>query len=334
MSDTKSITIIGNGGWGTALGIVLANAGHRVCIWGVSEEEIAEIRGRGQNSLYLPGVELPGTIEWTSDAHDAVASADLAIIAAPSKFYQSVMDKFRGTLPPQIRLVSVSKGFDRARGGRLSALAERTLERSDVAVLSGPSHAEEVALGIPSAVVLAARDHALAQELQAVICTESFRVYTSEDVVGVELGGALKNVIAIAVGTCDGLGFGDNTRAALITRGLAEMTRLGLALGARAETFSGLSGLGDLVVTCTSQHSRNRGVGERLGHGETIEEITDGMKQVAEGVENCDIALQLARDKNVDVPITHAVHAVIHKECSPQDAVRGLMLRDAKPEAE
>lgn len=333
MSDSMNrITVLGNGGWGTAIAMMLSNSGHQVTVWGYSEEEIEGIRSAGVNELYLKGVELPAGIEWTSDRQAAVGDAGVVVLAMPSKFYGSVLELFNDLIPAACDLVSVSKGFDPDTRQRLSQTAESVLGRTDVAALSGPSHAEEVARGIPSAVVLASSSADHAMGLQELFNSERFRVYSSEDVTGVELGGALKNVIAVAVGVSDGLGFGDNTRAALIARGLAEMMRLGCALGAKPETFSGLSGLGDLVVTCTSRHSRNRSVGERMGKGETMQEIAAGMKQVAEGVDNCDIALSLAAEHSVDVPITQAVHDVINGVKSPTEAVSSLMMREAKPE--
>ncbi len=214
----------------------------------------------------------------------------------------------------------------------MTQIAEQILKRPHVAALSGPSHAEEVARGIPTAVVIACDDHAVAQSLQSTFTNRVFRVYSSTDVVGTELGGALKNVIAIAVGISDGLGFGDNTKAALITRGLAEMTRLGTALGAHPETFSGLTGMGDLIVTCASKLSRNRAVGERLGRGESIKEIMDSMVQVAEGVWNCENAFALAQNVGIEVPITHEVTAVVHKGKNPREAVESLLARDPRPE--
>jgi glycerol-3-phosphate dehydrogenase (NAD(P)+) len=328
---SKQITVLGNGGWGTAIAVLLSEAGHAVSVWGHDEREMQAIRDAGENEPYLKAVRLPDGITWTSQ-RAAVEAAEIVVLAMPSKFYGSVLRSFRGLIPDTCEVVSVSKGFDPETRLRLSATAETILGRVDVAALSGPSHAEEVARGIPSAVVLASREPDHAAGLQEVFNTERFRVYSSDDVIGVELGGALKNVIAVAVGISDGLGFGDNTRAALISRGLAEMMRLGCALGAKPETFSGLSGLGDLVVTSTSRHSRNRSVGERLGKGETMLEIAAGMKQVAEGVDNCDIALSLAAERSVEVPITQAVHNVIHGDVSPSDAVSRLMMREAKSE--
>ena len=255
------IAILGDGGWGTALGLLLIKHGAGVRLWGPFPKYIERLRRERENKLFLPGVPLPETLHWTADRDEAVAGAEVVILASPSKYYRSVLELFAGRLPADCALLSVSKGLDAATRRRLTEVAGEVVGHQPVAVLSGPSHAEEVARGMPTAVVIACADHSRAHALQKIMTSPQFRVYTSEDVVGVELGGALKNIMAIASGVSDGLGFGDNTRAALMTRGLAEMTRLGVALGARPETFAGLSGLGDLIVTCTSRWSRNHLVG-------------------------------------------------------------------------
>jgi len=326
------VAIIGDGGWGTALAVLLRRSGHRVAVWGAFPDYLEEIRRRAENPLYLPGIALPPDILWTGDRAEAAAGADAVVLAVPTKFFRSVAQGFAGLIPPAALVVSVAKGLDPQTRERMSQVAESALRCGPVAVLSGPSHAREVALGLPTAVVAACADAERARAAQALFMSGRFRVYTSDDVIGVELGGALKNVIALAVGASDGIGFGANTRAALITRGLAEMTRLGCALGARAATFSGLSGMGDLIVTCTSGLSRNHAVGLRLGRGEKIHVILRGMKQVAEGVDNCGLALEAARAMAVEVPITEEVYAVIHKGKSPLAAVEALLGRSAKPE--
>jgi len=328
----KNICIIGDGGWGTALAILLLNNGHKVKVWGPFPDYIKTIRQRGENANFLPGVKLPGGLSWTSDRKEAAADSDIAVLAVPTRFFRPVVESFKGFLPRTCRLLSVAKGFDQKSGKRMTETASEILGPLPVAALSGPSHAEEVAIGIPTAVTVASTDGHYRHDLQKVFSNRRFRVYSSEDVVGIELGGALKNVIAIAVGVSDGLGFGDNTRAALITRGLAEITRLGCTLGAQPATFAGLSGMGDLIVTCTSRHSRNRSVGERLGKGEKLDDITASMKQVAEGIWNCSIALDLAHKAGVEAPITEEVFALVHKGKSPLAAVESLMSRDIKPE--
>ena len=330
----KQVTIIGDGGWGTALALVLHRNGHRVRVWGPFADYIARIREERENVKFLPGVDLPPEIEWTTDRGEAMDGANAVVLAVPSRFYREVVRSFAPLIPKSALVLSVTKGLDKDAGRRMTEVAQDVLAHRPVAALSGPSHAEEVARGIPTAVVIACADHDRAVALQKLFMNPAFRVYTSDDVVGVELGGALKNVIAIAAGASDGIGFGDNTKAALITRGLAEITRLGTALGAHPATFAGLSGMGDLVVTCASRHSRNRAVGERLGRGEKIESILKSMEQVAEGVWTCATALRLAREHKVDVPITEEVDAVIHQGKDPKHAVQALLSRDPKPERE
>ncbi|HBA83897.1 MAG TPA: glycerol-3-phosphate dehydrogenase [Verrucomicrobia bacterium] len=331
----KHISIIGDGGWGTALALILRNNKHQVRVWGPFPDYIEETARRGENTRFLPGVKLPAGIEWTSSLERAAEDAEVVVIAVPSKFFKKVLTDFAAVQTTSRRtplFVSVTKGLDEATGERMTRVAEKVLGIEPVAALSGPSLAAEVARGIPTAVTIACSRHETAVQLQSVFNNGLFRVYTSDDVVGVELGGALKNVMAIAAGICDGIGYGDNSKAALITRGLAEIGRLGAAMGAHPATFSGLSGMGDLVVTCTSRHSRNRGVGERLGKGEGIEQILAGMQQVAEGVWTCTTARDLARKLKVQVPITDEVTAVIHNGKDPRKAVETLMTRDPKPE--
>ena len=325
-------TVIGDGGWGTALAMVLERNGHDVTVWGPFPEYIEEIKASGENKTYLPGVKVPPSIHWTADREAAVKEANLVVLVVPSRFYKPVVESFKPFIPEGALIVSATKGLDEQTHERMSEVAEKVLGRS-VAVLSGPSHAEEVARGVPCAVAIAADNHDVAVRIQPLFLNETFRVYTLDDVVGVELGGALKNVIAVAAGIGDGMGFGDNSKAALMTRGLAEITRLGVALGAKPETFAGLSGIGDLMVTCMSRHSRNRGVGERLGKGETLDEIMSGMKMVAEGVWNCQAAKELAGQLGVSVPITEQVNAVVHEGKDPRQAIRDLMTRAPKPES-
>lgn len=328
----KQISILGDGGWGTALALVLQRNGHHVRVWGPFPDYLADVRIRGENTKFLPGVPLPPEIRWESDRSAAVAGAEVVVLAAPSRFYPQVAADFAPLIPRDAHVLSVSKGLHPVSHIRLSETAEQALGRGPVAALSGPSHAEEVARRVPTAVVIACTDHDRAVALQEVFNSAEFRVYTSDDVIGVELGGALKNVIAIAAGASDGIGFGDNTKAALLTRGLAEMTRFGAALGAHPQTFAGLSGIGDLMVTCASRHSRNRGVGERLGRGEKMTDILASMEQVAEGVWTCRAALDEARRLGISVPIIEQVDAVIHAGKDPRLAVRELMGRDPRVE--
>ena len=322
--------VIGNGGWGTALGMTLAGNGHDVTLWGPFEEEIAAIRAAGENTVYLPGVAIPSSIQWTSNPAGA-KEADLIVVVVPSRFVRSTLETFKPYLQENALIVSATKGLDEKTHQRMSEVAHDVLGR-DIAILSGPSHAEEVARGVPTAVTVAGTDFQTLEKIQQAFSGKTFRVYTSDDVIGVELGGTLKNIIAVAAGILDGIGLGDNSKAALMTRGLAEITRLGTALGAKPETFSGLSGIGDLIVTCASRHSRNRAVGERLGKGESLAEIMGGMKQVAEGVWNAKAARDLAKEHGIDMPITEEVCAIVEDGKDPRQALKDLMSRDPKAE--
>ena len=328
----QRICILGDGGWGTALALLLHQKGHAVKIWGAFPDYIEKIRAWRENKLYLPGVQLPHGVVLTADRAEAARDTDLFVLAVPTRYFRSVLTSFAGLLAAPSRVVSVAKGFDPETRERMTQVAASILPGARIAALSGPSHAEEVARGMPTAVVVASPLHEYAAEVQQIFGGARFRVYTSDDVIGVELGGAFKNVIAIATGISDGLGFGDNTRAALITRGMAEMSRLGIALGAKASTFAGLSGIGDLIVTCASKLSRNHAVGERLGSGETIDHILGTMKQIAEGVGNCAITRDIAAQAGVDAPINEQVYQVIYRQRNPLHAVEALMTRDSKPE--
>jgi len=319
--------VIGNGGWGTALGMVLAENGHSVTIWGPFEEEIETIRAAGENTVYLPGAKIPSSLQWTSDPA-AAEEAELIVVVVPSRFVRSTLETFKPHLKERVLIVSATKGLDEKTHQRMSEVAADVLGR-DIAILSGPSHAEEVARGVPTAVAVAGEN---AEAIQQAFLGAAFRVYTSEDVIGVELGGTLKNIIAVAAGILDGIGLGDNSKAALMTRGLAEISRLGIALGANPETFSGLSGIGDLIVTCASRHSRNRSVGERLGKGESLQDIMGGMKQVAEGIWNAKAARDLAKEHHIDMPITEEVCAIVEEGKDPRQALADLMTRSPKAE--
>ena len=318
---------------GPATAMLLEARGHAVTVWGPFAEYIDEIRATRRNPRYLPGPELPEGIRWTADLREAVPGADVVVLAIPSKFYRTVCAQLAPHLDVRRALVvSLTKGVCPETHQRMSEVAKALLGTDRVVVLSGPSHAEEVARGIPTAVTCACENHALAIEAQRLFNGPRFRVYTTDDVLGVEIGGVVKNVLAIAVGASDGFGFGDNTRAALITRGLAEMMRLGLRLGAKPQTLSGLAGVGDLIVTCTSKHSRNHAVGERLGRGEAIGDILASMKMVAEGVDNARLLHDLAREHNVEMPIAEVVYRICHQGLPAKDAVLLLMERTAKPE--
>jgi glycerol-3-phosphate dehydrogenase (NAD(P)+) len=326
--------VLGSGSWGTAFGKVLADAGTDVVLWARRPELADAVIPDHENADYLPGIALPGNLRATADAAEAVAGADFVVLAVPS---QSLRENLAAIVPALGRdavLVSLMKGVEL---GTMKRMSEVVCEVADVpadrvAIVTGPNLAKEIALGQPAATVVACADDEVAARLQTACMTGYFRPYTNSDVVGCELGGAVKNVIALAVGMAEGMGFGDNTKASLITRGLAETARLGVTLGADPLTFSGLAGLGDLVATCTSPLSRNRTFGEKLGRGETIEQILARKQQTAEGVKSCRSILDLARKHDVDMPITEHVVGVVHDGMTPTDMVRGLMTRDAKSE--
>ena len=327
-----NIAVIGDGGWGTAAAKLLDSYGHTVTVWGPFPDYIDEIRSTLTNPRYLPGIKLSPSIHWTSALSSAVPDADVIVMAIPSKFYRSICLQIAPLLDVQHSLIiSLTKGVCPETHQRMSEVAKDTLHSERIVVLSGPSHAEEVARRIPTAVTCACQDHALAIEAQKLFNGPRFRVYTTDDVLGVEIGGLVKNVLAIAVGASDGFGFGDNTRAALITRGLAEMMRLGLKMGAKPQTLSGLAGIGDLIVTCTSTHSRNHTVGERLGRGTPITDILSGMQMVAEGVDNAKLLHDLAEQYQVEMPIADVVYRMCYCNLSAEDAVMLLMERTAKP---
>lgn len=326
------IAVIGDGGWGTATAMLLSSYGHDVTVWGPFADYIDEIRSTRRNPRYLKGVEIPSSIRWTADRSEAVDGAEITVLALTSKYFGAVCESFAGLLPENALVVSLTKGLCESTNKRMSELAASILGTQRVVVLSGPSHAEEVARGIPTAIVAASADSAAAKTVQEVWSGPRFRVYTSDDPVGVEIGGAVKNVLAVAVGCSDGLGFGDNTRAALITRGLAEMSRFALACGARRETVSGLAGVGDLIVTCTSVHSRNHCVGERLGKGEKMSDILASMQMVAEGVWNAKVIAAFARKLGVEMPITELVDRVCHADFPAREAISLLMNRPVKGE--
>ncbi len=334
MNNDADIAILGAGGWGTALGIVLAARGRRVRLWGHDPAHVERLRARRENATYLPGVELPKSIEPTSSLGD-LDRVGLVLFVTPSRALREVAGQLAasaGGLPESVPLLSCTKGIEHGSGRRMSEILREFFPRNPVAALSGPSHAEEVARGTPTAVVLGATEAAVAAELQGIFNGEALRAYTTDDLAGVELGGALKNVFALAAGVSDGLGLGDNAKAALVTRALAEMIRLGTRLGGRRETFQGLSGIGDLMVTCFSRHSRNRQVGERLGRGETLAAITGSMRMVAEGVPTARSAWECARRCGVESPITDQVYALLYEGRPPAAALRELLERDPRPE--
>lgn len=326
-------SVLGAGGWGTAIARLLANAGHDTLLWSrdpMHAETIAETR---VNAKYLPGVSLPTEGLCVTSELEASLDADAVFLAVPSFGIDELLQRIAPLVATPPTLVNLAKGLDRSTHRTVSELIEDRLPEASALALSGPSHAEEVGRDIPTAVVLAGRDPDLGEALQHAIATARFRVYLSDDVRGVELCAALKNVIALATGIADGLGYGDNTRGALITRGLAEMTRFGRTLGIQDETFFGLAGLGDLVATCTSDHSRNRYVGCRLGAGDSLEQILSEMTMVAEGVYATAIVWDMAKEKGIDMPITEAVSRLLTGEADPLTLVNEIMTRAPKREA-
>ncbi len=330
----RKISVIGAGGWGTSLAALLAETQPSVRLWAHQQEAAEKLRTDRVNADYLPGVHLPDNIEITNDLV-AAADANLLVMVVPSRAFREVAQRLAAAgLPPDATLVSCTKGIEFDTGYLMTQVLEDCLPGRRLAVLSGPNLAAEIARRIPAAGVIGSHETALLPALQELFSFSAYRAYTSEDVEGIQLGGALKNVFAIAAGASDGLGMGDNAKAALVTRALAEMMRLGAALGGKRETFAGLSGIGDLMVTCFSKHSRNRGFGERLGRGETPQQIQASMKMVAEGVPTAHSALQCARRLGIEAPITAQVHAVLHEGKSPREALGALLDRPPKPEAD
>ena len=326
------IAVIGDGGWGTANALLLVGYGHDVTVWGAFPDYIEEQRRTRRNDKFLKGVVLPDALKLTADREEAVKGAEIVVLAPPSKFFASVMEGFRGLITDDQLVVSLTKGLCESSNKRMTELAKEILGIKSVVALAGPTHAEEVSRGIPTTIVAACEDEEEAKKVQRVWSGPKFRVYTSPDPVGVEIGGAVKNVIAIAVGCSDGMGFGDNTRAALITRGLAEMKRFVLAYGGKPETLSGLAGIGDLIVTCTSVHSRNHSVGERLGKGERIEDILASMQMVAEGVWNSKVIHEFASSLGVEMPICDLVYSLCYEGYDAKKAVEAMMTRELKSE--
>lgn len=322
----KTVAVIGSGSWGTALAIQLRRVGHSVVLWSFKEEEAAAILMDRENKEFLPGVKLDDGIIVTSKDED-VTWADVLVFATPSKFTRNIAKRFAPYVKDNQIVISVSKGLEEGTLLRLSEVITQEIPKCRVAVLSGPSHAEEVGRGMATAVVASAKDTETAKEVQELFSSPIFRVYTNSDIIGVELGGALKNLIALAAGAADGVGFGDNTKAALMTRGIAEISRLGTAMGAKKDTFGGLSGIGDLIVTCTSEHSRNRRAGYLLGKGMKIDDVLEEVHMVVEGVVNAKAAYELAKKYKVEMPITTQINAVLNDHKDVKQVVYDLMTR-------
>jgi len=328
----ERIAVVGAGGWGTALSLIWANRGHSVLLWGNNASRVEEIRQTRENRIHLPGVTLSKSVGLTSELKDC-ADADLIVFVTPSTALRQVANHLRPLVTKNdVVLLSCVKGLEHGTGKRMSEILAEIYPGNAVAVLSGPNLAIEVSRELPTATVLACTDPACATELQRFLGTPRFRIYTGEELTGIEVGGALKNIFAIAAGAGDGLGLGDNSKAALVTRSLAEMIRLGTKMGADARTFFGLSGAGDLVATCFSQLSRNRRVGEQLGRGRTLNEIISSMQTIAEGIPTSKSAYECARKLNVDTPVIDEVYSLVHQAKPAVRAMEDLLARDQKAE--
>lgn len=327
------VSVLGAGGWGTTLAVLLHYNGHNVTLWEYKKSYAKELSKRRENKIYLPGIIIPDGIKITSDLEESTFDKNLIVLAVPSQFLRKVVEKIDYHSIKDTILVSVSKGIEKETLMTMSQMMKdvhHRLSKEQIGVLSGPSHAEEVSKRIPTAVVAASVEKETSKTIQAVFMNSYFRVYSSTDILGVELGGAFKNVIAIGAGIIDGAGFGDNTKAAIMTRGVAEISRLGLVMGARPETFAGLSGMGDLIVTCMSKHSRNRYVGEQIGKGKKLKEVLKSMEMVAEGVETTKSVNQLAAKFKVETPIANEVYQILFEDKDPIKATTDLMTRDMK----
>ena len=325
------IFVVGSGSWGTAMTVSLASVGNRVCLWSFEPEITSALIKDGENKRFLPGVKIVGDVEYTSDDSKCTES-EIVVLATPSHTIRSVAKRFREYINEKQTIVCISKGFDEEKHIRLTEVIKEEIPHATVVAMSGPSHAEEVSRALPTTNVVAGENKKAVQLIQDTFNTPAFRIYTSDDIIGVELGGALKNVIALAAGVCDGLGFGDNTKAALITRGIAEITRLGIAMGAKAETFAGLSGIGDLIVTCTSMHSRNRRAGILIGQGKTPDEAAREVNMVVEGIKTAKAVHYLSEKYGVEMPISNEVYNVIFEGRDVKECAASLMGRSLKSE--
>lgn len=322
------ISILGAGGWGIAIGVLLNHNGHKVTMWSAVDREVTMLSEKRENEISLPGITISEDIQITGDLNEAVRNKDIIILAVASSYIRSTAKRLNGLVKEGQIIVNVAKGIEDDTLMTLTDIIKQEVPHSDVAVLSGPSHAEEVGRGLPTTCVVGAKSRETAEYLQNIFASPVFRVYISPDILGIELGGALKNVIALAAGIADGLGYGDNTKAALITRGITEIARLGIAMGAKPLTLYGLSGIGDLIVTCASMHSRNRRAGILMGKGYTMEEATKEVNMVVEGVYSAKAAVKLAEKYQVSMPIIEIVNQILFDGLSAKDAVGELMLRD------
>lgn len=325
------VSIIGGGSWGIALAVLLHKNGHEITIWSAREAKIEMLREKHENKM-LPGVRLPEDTVFTTDDREAAEGKDLLVMAVASAYTRRTANRLSSLVAPGQKILNVAKGIEEHTQMTLSEIIEQEIPQADVAVMSGPSHAEEVGRGLPTTIVVGAKSKATAEYIQNLFMNEAFRVYISPDILGMELGGSLKNVVALAAGIADGLGYGDNTKAALITRGITEIARLGTAMGGKFETFCGLTGIGDLIVTCASMHSRNRRAGILIGQGKSCEEAMEEVEMVVEGVYSAKAAMELAEKYHVQLPIIEQVNKVLFEGKSADQAVKELMLRDKKIE--
>lgn len=326
------VSVIGAGSWGIALALLLAKNGNKVTVWSIVKEEIDMLNEKREHVDKLPGVPLPSDMIFTTDLEEAIKGKKVLVLAVPSVFTRGTANKMKKYVEEGQMIVNVAKGIEESTLMTLSDIIEEEIPQADVAVLSGPSHAEEVGRGVPTTIVVGAKTEETAVYLQNLFMNDVFRVYTSSDILGMELGGALKNVVALAAGIADGLGYGDNTKAALITRGIAEISRLGVAMGGKAESFYGLTGIGDLIVTCASVHSRNRKAGVLIGQGKTMDEAMKEVKMVVEGVYSAKAAMLLSEKYNVSMPIIEQVNLVLFEDKPADEAVKDLMFRDKRVE--
>ena len=327
-----NVGVLGAGSWGIALSVLLSDNGHQVTVWSIDENEVNMLNEKREHELKLPGVKLPDDMVITGNMRSAIQGKDFLVLAVPSPFTRSTARKMSPMVAEGQIIVDVAKGIEESTLMTLSRQIEQEIPQADVAVLSGPSHAEEVGRRLPTTCVIGAKTRKTAEYLQSMFISNVFRVYTSPDILGIELGGSLKNVIALAAGIADGLGYGDNTKAALITRGIAEIARLGVKMGGKIESFTGLTGIGDLIVTCASVHSRNRKAGYLIGQGMSMQEAMDEVKMVVEGVYSAKAAAKLAKEYDVSMPIVEEVNAVLFEGKSPAEAVNDLMMRESRSE--
>ena len=330
----EKVCVLGAGSWGSALALVLASKEYDVSLWTLSESQCKEINEKSTNENYLKNIVFPKNIVCTTSLEESVKYSSVVVLATPSQAIRNICKNIKPYISKNQILVNVAKGLEKETGLRLSEVCYEELPNNPFVVLSGPSHAEEVAKYIPTTLVASSKDFDVSKKIQDMFMTSKLRVYTNKDIVGVELGGALKNIIAFGAGVCDGIGLGDNSKAALITRGIREISRLGITMGANENTFSGLSGIGDLIVTCTSVHSRNRKAGLLIGQGKTLDETLEEVKMVVEGIVATEVAYKVAKKLNVDMPITTAIYRVLYENLDVKEVIDELMKREKTDETE